>query len=303
MMPWMDVLQALAIVLVWGVNFVVIKWGVADVPPLLLGALRFTLVALPAVLFIRRPVLPWRYLLLYGMTVGVGQFALLFSAIKFGMPAGLASLVLQSQIFFTFIFARVWLAEPWQRSQMLGLCLASCGLGLIGLSQGSSMTALGFALTVAAASSWAVSNVVVRHIGKIGYQIPPLGLVVWSSLPLPIPFLLLSWALEGRQQIVMALTHFTGQALFAVCYLAFAASLFGYGLWSRLLSRHPAGKVATFSLLVPVVGLSAASLLLGERLSSQQAMGSLLLLAGLMVCVFGARWFVHIKQRVVSSRA
>lgn len=123
----------------------------------------------------------------------------------------------------------------------------------------------------------------------------PLGLVVWSSLVPPIPFFLLSWWLEGGERIAAALGHFTPQAWFAVAYLAFVATLFGYGLWSRLLSRHPAGKVAPFSLLVPVVGVLASGVLLDERLSALQAAGSLLLLAGLAVNVFGARWLARLR--------
>jgi O-acetylserine/cysteine efflux transporter len=288
-MPPIDVAQALAIVVAWGVNFVVIKWGVAGVPPLLLGALRFALVALPAVFIVKRPPLPWRYLALYGLTVGVGQFGCLFSAIKLGMPAGLASVVLQSQAFFTLLLARFFLNERWQRSQLAGLALALGGLALIGSGKGGNMTALGFGLTIAAATSWAASNVVVRAIGRDGYKVAPLGLVIWSSLIPPIPFLLLSWWLEGGERILPALRDFNLQSLFAVAYLAVVASMFGYGLWSRLLTRHAAAKVAPFSLLVPVVGLLASHLLLGESLTPAQLAGSGLLLAGLAVSVFGGR--------------
>ncbi|WP_024301839.1 EamA family transporter [Pseudogulbenkiania sp. MAI-1] len=288
-MPLTDIAQALAIVLVWGVNFVVIKWGVADVPPLLLGALRFTLAALPAVLFVRRPSVPWRWLAVYALTVGVGQFGLLFSAIKLGMPAGLASVVLQAQAFFTLLLASLVLGERWKAAQLVGLLCALAGLALIGIGKGGSMSAIGFALTVAAALSWAASNVVVRLIGRAGYRVEPLGLVVWSSLVPPVPFLLLSYWLEGGERIADALGHFSLSSLLAVAYLAFVATLFGYGLWSRLLARHAANKVAPFSLLVPVVGLIAASLLLGERLSVWQAAGSLLLLGGLAVNVLGER--------------
>ncbi|MEJ8674202.1 EamA family transporter [Chromobacterium amazonense] len=288
-MPPIDVAQALAVVVAWGVNFVVIKWGVAGVPPLLLGALRFALVALPAVFIVKRPPLPWRYLALYGLTVGVGQFGCLFSAIKLGMPAGLASVVLQSQAFFTLLLARFFLNERWQRSQLAGLALALGGLALIGVGKGGNMTALGFGLTIAAATSWAASNVVVRAIGRDGYKVAPLGLVIWSSLIPPIPFLLLSWWLEGGERILPALRDFNLQSLFAVAYLAVVASMFGYGLWSRLLTRHAAAKVAPFSLLVPVVGLLASHLLLGESLTPAQLAGSGLLLAGLTVSVFGGR--------------
>ena len=296
-MPLTDIAQALAIVLVWGVNFVVIKWGVADVPPLLLGALRFTLAALPAVLLVRRPAVPWRWLAAYALTVGVGQFGLLFSAIKLGMPAGLASVVLQAQAFFTLLLASLVLGERWKAAQLVGLLCALAGLALIGVGKGGNMTLIGFALTVAAALSWAASNVVVRLIGRAGYRVEPLGLVVWSSLIPPVPFLLLSFWLEGGERIVAALGHFSLSSLLAVAYLAFVATLFGYGLWSRLLARHAANKVAPFSLLVPVVGLIAASLLLGERLSAGQAVGSLLLLGGLVINVLGERLRDYWRQR------
>ncbi|EEG07435.1 O-acetylserine/cysteine exporter [Pseudogulbenkiania ferrooxidans] len=296
-MPLTDIAQALAIVLVWGVNFVVIKWGVADVPPLLLGALRFTLAALPAVLLVRRPAVPWHWLAAYALTVGVGQFGLLFSAIKLGMPAGLASVVLQAQAFFTLLLASLVLGERWKAAQLVGLLCALAGLTLIGVGKSGNMTLIGFALTVAAALSWAASNVVVRLIGRAGYRVEPLGLVVWSSLIPPVPFLLLSLWLEGGERIAAALGHFSLSSLLAVAYLAFVATLFGYGLWSRLLARHAANKVAPFSLLVPVVGLAAASLLLGERLSAGQAVGSLLLLGGLVINVLGERLRDYWRQR------
>jgi O-acetylserine/cysteine efflux transporter len=296
-MPLTDAAQALAIVLVWGVNFVVIKWGVADVPPLLLGALRFTLAAFPAVLLVRRPAVPWRWLAVYALTVGVGQFGLLFSAIKLGMPAGLASVVLQAQAFFTLLLASLVLGERWKAAQLVGLLCALAGLTLIGLGKGGNMTLIGFVLTVAAALSWAASNVVVRLIGRAGYRVEPLGLVVWSSLVPPVPFLLLSFWLEGGERIAAALGQFSLSSLLAVAYLAFVATLFGYGLWSRLLARHAANKVAPFSLMVPVVGLIAANLLLGERLSAGQAVGSLLLLAGLVINVLGERLRDYWRQR------
>ncbi|WP_028534000.1 EamA family transporter [Paludibacterium yongneupense] len=278
-----DVAQALAIVLIWGVNFAVIKWGVHGVPPLLLGALRFGTLAAVAVWFVPRPALPWRWLIAYALTVAVGQFGFLFCAIKFGMPAGLASVVLQAQVFFTLVLGR-WLArEHWRREQLFGLVLALAGLFLIGIAHGSAMSVAGFVLTLLAALSWGASNIVVRLIGAAGHRIEPVGLVVWSSLIPPLPFLLLSWWLEGYDADLEALRHFSVGMLLVVLYLAFAASLLGYGLWSRLLSRFPANRVAPFSLLVPVIGLLTAWGLLGEQLTVLQASGSVCLLAALLV--------------------
>ncbi|WP_293765761.1 EamA family transporter [uncultured Aquitalea sp.] len=302
-MPLQDVLQALAIVVVWGINFVVIKWGVADVPPLLLGALRFALASFPALLFIRRPAIPWPWVAAYGLTVGLGQFSFLFSAIKLGMPAGLASVVLQSQAFFTLILAGLVLKERWQAAQVGGLLCAAAGLALIGMAKGGNMTAIGFGLTLAAAVCWAGSNIIIRLIGKAGYRIQPLNLVVWSSLVLPLPFFALSLLIEGGERVTAALSGFSLSSFLAVAYLAFMATLLGYGMWSRLLSRHPANKVAPFSLLVPVVGVLTSSLLLGERLSVLQAAGSVLLLGGLIVNLFGGQWLQRLRTRPVRHGA
>ena len=284
-MPLKDVLLALVVIAVWGLNFVVIKIGLQGVPPLLLGALRFLLVLFPAIFFIPRPRLPWRWLLAYGMTISLGQFAFLFYAMAAGMPAGLASLVLQAQAFFTLLFAVPLLGERVRAGQLLGLLVAAAGLTLIGLRSGPGMTLAGFALTLCAASMWALGNIVTRRIGKVDI----LGLVVWGALVPPLPFLALSLWLEGPATLERAVLGLDLQSLLAIVYLAFAATMLGYGLWGRLLSRYPASQVAPFSLLVPVVGLSASALLLGERLDIQQGAGVGLVLAGLLVNLYGAR--------------
>lgn len=282
-----DLLTALLVVVVWGVNFIAIKAGVGEVPPLLLGALRFVLAVFPAVLFVRPPKVPLRLYLAYGMTIFVGQFAFLFSAIHSGMPAGLASLVLQSQSFFTLILAAIWLRESWRPTQLLGLAIGGAGLALIGAARQTGMPLVGFALTLAAAVAWAAGNVVGRAVAH--YRPNMLALVVWAGLVPPLPFLALSWAIEGRAAMAAALSHFGLHAFGAVAYLAWGATLLGYGLWSRLLGRYPANAVAPFSLLVPVVALAAAAAVYGERLLAPQWAGGALLMLGLAVNVFGAR--------------
>ncbi|MPW16221.1 EamA family transporter [Paraburkholderia sp. CNPSo 3157] len=283
-----DLLLALVVVLAWGVNFVVIKVGLHGVPPMLLGGLRFTLAAIPAVFFIRRPKMPWRWLIAYGATISLGQFAFLFSAMYVGMPAGLASLVLQAQAFFTLGFAALFLHERFRAQNVLGLVIAAIGLAVIGMQGGHAMTLTGFILTLCAAVMWALGNIVTKKVGKVDL----VGLVVWGSLVPPVPFFVLSYLLEGRQRIEAALTGIGMSSVFAIVYLAFVATLLGYVLWSRLLSRYPAGQVAPFSLLVPIIGLASASVLLGESLSAAQIGGAALVMAGLAVNVFGG-WVVQ----------
>lgn len=293
-MPLKDWLAALTVITVWGVNFVVIKLGLGEIPPLLLGALRFTFVAFPAILFIPRPKLPWRILVNYGVTICLAQFIFLFWAINIGMPAGLASLVLQSQAFFTVLIAALVLREGIQRHHVLGMAIAVLGLILIqnGADSGT-VPVLGFMLTLLSALAWAVGNIVLKGAGKVDM----IGLVVWGALIPPIPFLILSWLLEGPTLIVSSLTNVSLVGVLAVAYLAFVATLVGYVLWGRLLARHPVARIAPLSLLIPVVGLVCAAWLLDESLRPVQWLGGAVVLAGLGVNMFGRRlWHKRVQE-------
>ena len=288
-----DLLLALVVIIVWGMNFVVIKIGLHEMPPMLLGALRFLLAAFPAVLFIKRPQIPLRWLLAYGLTISLGQFAFLFSAMSVGMPAGLASLVLQSQALFTLLFAVLLLGERFRLANLFGLLVAAGGLLLIGSQGNGLMTLAGFLLTLCAAAMWALGNIVTRKLGKVNL----VGLVVWGSLVPPLPFFALSWLMEGPEVIESALRGFSLDTLLVLVYLAFGATILGYGLWSRLLSRYPASQVAPFSLLVPVVGLTSSALLLDERLSSLQLVGALLVMLGLLLNFCGGWLQARLRAR------
>lgn len=280
---------ALLIVLGWGLNFVVIRFGLDELTPMLLGGLRFLVVAFPAVLFIKPPKMPLKWLLGYGLTISFGQFALLFTAMHLGMPAGLASLVLQSQMLFTMIFALLLLGERWHLPQLISLVVASIGLVfLASATPASEMTLIGFLLTIAAAASWGLGNIFTRRIGQMG-DVNLMSVVVWGSLIPPIPFFLLSWWLEGPEMISQSLASVGWKSVGVLVYLATVATLFGYGCWSFLMSRYPASTVAPLTLLVPVVGLLAAWVVLGEALSLAQGVGIVLILLGLMINVFGQR--------------
>jgi O-acetylserine/cysteine efflux transporter len=291
-----DLGLALLVILVWGVNFAVIKVGLAGVPPLLLGALRFMLAAFPALLFFKAPKVPLRLYLVFGLTMSVGQFAFLFSAIHVGMPSGLASLVLQSQSFFTLVLTVLWLRERWQGSQLAGLLLAAGGLALIGSAHGASMPLLGFLLTVAAAAMWACGNLVSRAVGRYG-PMNQLAFVVWASLVPPLPLLALSGLIEGPDAILAALQGFSWASFASVAYLAWAATLFGYGVWTYLLARYPVNRVAPFTLLVPLVGLTTGWIAFGEALQPVHFAGGALLMVGLFVNVFGAPLLARLRLK------
>lgn len=291
-----DLALAGLIVLVWGVNFAITKVGLAGLPPMLLGALRFVLAAFPAVLLVRPPRVPLRWYLAYGLTISVGQFALLFTALYVGMPTGLASLVLQAQAFFTLLLGAWWLRERWQRPQLVGLGLAALGLGCIGSAHGAAMPWLGFVFTLGAALSWSCGNIVSRQISRLG-PINQFAFVVWASLVPPLPFLALSLWLEGPQAMHAALAGLNLASLGAVAYLAWGATLLGYGLWTYLLSRYPANQVSPFTLLVPVVGLTTGWLAFDEALQPVHLAGGALLMLGLGVNLFGARLLQRWRTR------
>jgi O-acetylserine/cysteine efflux transporter len=281
-----DLARALCVVLVWGLNFVVMKLGLQGLSPMLLGALRFAAASLPLLLFVARPALPWRYLAAYGMAQGVGQFGLLFLGLQLGMTAGMASVVMQTQAFFTLLLAGPLLGERARRDQWLGLAVALAGLLVIATAHGDGpgqMTLIGFILTLSAAFMWAASNVVVRFAVRAAPGYDPFGFIVWSSLVPVLPFLLLALAMDGPAQVLRQVGGLDLRALLAVLFLAWFATLLAYTLWTRLLQRHPAGRVVPFSLLVPVVGLAAAALAFGERPSPAQWFGTGAVLAGLVI--------------------
>jgi len=295
MMNKRDLSLALLVVTVWGANFTVIKLGLSGIQPMLLVALRYTFTALPAIAFVKHPALQWRYTAVYGLTVGVGQFACLFYAMHIGMPAGVASVALQSQAFFTLLFAGILLKEALNASQVIGLAVAALGLYFIGGNAGTdgliAIPPEAFLLTLLGAAFWGLSNIIVRHAAQKtashGGKLDMLSLVVWSSLVPPIPLFTISILLDTPEALLHTMSNLNALSVFSVFYLAYCATLFGYVAWSGLLAKYPAGKVAPLSLLVPVAGLITAQIVLGEQLSKMQWLGGIVVLLGLVISNFG----------------
>jgi O-acetylserine/cysteine efflux transporter len=285
MLSLRDLSLALLVVLAWGLNFVMIKWGVEDVPPLLLTAMRYICAALPMVFFVKRPQVKIGTLLLYGLAIGFAQFGLLFSAIKLGLPAGLASLIIQTQAFFTFGLATLFLGERLGRWHAIGATVAIIGIGVIAIERFEITSLVPLLMVLAAAFFWGVGNVASKKAG----QIDMLSFVVWGSLVPIIPLLILSVLFEGPSAIGAAIQSFSLKTTGIVLFNGYAATLLGFGLWSYLLKRYPAGLIAPFSLLVPVFGIGFAVLLAGEVITELEIAGSALVFIGLVINVFGPR--------------
>jgi O-acetylserine/cysteine efflux transporter len=272
-----DIALAVAVAAVWGVNFVVIETGLAHFPPLLFSALRFTLAAVPAIFFVGRPQVPWRWVVAVALVLGVVKFSLLFAGMAAGMPAGLSSLVLQSQAVFTVLFAVLLLRERPRRVQIAGLALAAAGIGVVATRMGADLGA--FLLIIAAAVAWGLSNVATRRAS------PPdaLRFMVWVSAVAAPVLIVLSLAVDGPSADVAALRAIDTQAVLALLYVALISTLAGFGGWGYLLRRYGASTVAPFSMLVPFFGIASAALLLGERIHLVDLIGGVLVVGGILV--------------------
>lgn len=290
-LPFRHFLLALCVVIIWGSNFVVIRWGLDAFPPLLFAALRFTLATVPAIFFLPRPKVGWRNLVAYGGLVGVGQFALLYLAMRSQISPGLASLVIQTQVFFTLLLAMRITGERVRGFQWLALALAAGGVGVIAVHTDGSTTVLGLAMVLMAAFCWSSGNIVGKQAGAVNM----LAYVVWSSAFAAPALMAISLVVEGPALIGDALGRAGVGAWAAVVWQAVGNTLFGYGAWSWLLSRHPAATVVPMALLVPIFGMSCSALLLGESLPAWKLIAAALVISGLAINLLWPRLRLVLK--------
>lgn len=290
-MPLSHVMLAVVVAAIWGLNFVAIAIGLRDFPPILFCALRFALAATPLLFILwqtghRQPPIPWRYLVGIGFVLGVVKFSLLFIAINIGMPAGLASLVLQSQAFFTALLAIPLLGDRPGLKQMIGMTVAFAGIALIATGLPTSASLWGLGLSIAAAAAWGVSNILMKQVQTASATPPNLfTMMVWISLIPPLPLLALSAMVEGTDSWATAYAGLGWVGIGSLVYIAGAATLIGFAAWGFLLRHHPASLVAPFSLLVPIFGMSSSALFLGETLTALKVAGAALVFAGLAITV------------------
>ncbi|BCS54339.1 EamA family transporter [Geobacter sp. SVR] len=282
---------AMMVVAIWGFNFVVIKVGLKEVPPIFLCALRFFFAAFPAIFFIKRPAVPLRMVIGFGLVMFALQFTLLFSGMHAGTTAGLASLILQVHVFFTVLLAVVFLAEKPSIWQIAGALVSFSGLGLVAAHLGGEISAHGLMLIVAAAASWGLGNLIAKKLGTIDM----LALVVWGSLVAWPPLLVLSYILEQSRWSAGVVSHISWITIGAIGYIVYPVTLLGFAVWSWLLSRYPAATVAPFTLLVPVFGFTASALTLGEPLSHWKVNAAGLIVSGLCINLFGPRIGARIR--------
>ena len=276
-LPFRHLLLVLVVMAVWGSNFTVVKLGLRELPPLFLTFLRFFFVFLPAAFFIRRPAVPWAHLAGYGLMIGAVQFGFLYVALRGHISPGLASLVVQSQVFMTIGLSIALAGERVHLFQWGALALAVSGLGIIVAHGGQDATPLGVMLVLVAAAGWAGGN----HVARLSGRVNMLGYVVWSSLFAAPPLLIMALIFDGLPAITAGLANASWVGWSSVAYQTLANSMFGYAIWGWLLARYPAATVAPMSLLVPIFGFATSALVLDEELQNWKLMAAALVLGGL----------------------
>lgn len=290
-MPLKHLLLIFLVIFSWGFSYVATKVGLMELPPFLFATLRFAILIIPA-LFIPFPKTKLSGLILFSLSMVFAQFALLFLAIKSGMPAGLASLVMQSQAFLTIIMGSLFLKETIKPTTLVGLFIAVLGLTVIGCDTSTNMTMIGLAFTLLSALSWAIGNILIKKLQPINN----LSLTVWGSVLSVIPLALSSLIFEGIDTITLSLSHLTWAGILSILYLGFIASLLAYTLWARMLSYYATNLIAPFSLLVPIIGMSSTAFFLHEHLTVFEVIGAAIILLGLSINVFGSRIMRFIKS-------
>lgn len=286
-MKFRHLLLALLVALIWGLNFIFVRIGLDQLSPYTLLATRFILCSLPLMFFIKPPALPFKWVALYGIVMFLFQFLFMFLGIRAGVAPGLASFIMQVQIFLTMLFAAIFWKEIPSFWQILGALISFSGIGVIAMHLEAGLSFTGFLFVLAGAASWALGNVITKSIGKVNI----LSLVVWGSFVASLPMIVVSLCLDGGPAIVSSIQHLNWQGVFSILFIVCLSTWVGYGCWSWLLNQYPVSSIAPFTLLIPIFGILSSALILGEPLQQWKIGAGCLIISGLCVNLFGARFF------------
>lgn len=297
-MPIPHLLLALLVVIIWGLNFIFVKLALDDIAPLFLCAIRFFLASVPAIFFVKLPKTSLKMIMLYGLTTFALQFSLLFTGMHMGMPPGLASLVLQVQIFFSMFFAAILLGERPSLWQIIGAFISFSGIVMVGSHLEHNTSILGFILILASAAAWGTGNLITKKMGDLNI----IALITWGAFMATPPMFLLSLIVEGPAKIMQSYHQISVLGMSSVMYIVYLSTWIGYGTWSWLLSRHSVSVIVPFTLLVPIVGMLSASLILNEPFEPWKLAAATLVIGGLCINLLGARFATMRQNRLIKTK-
>lgn len=291
-MPFTHLLLALLVAIIWGVNFIFVKLGLEEIPPLLLCSIRFLLASFPAILFIKPPQAPFKITLAYGLIMFALQFGLVFLGLYLGMAPGLASLIMQVQVFFSMFFAAIFLKDIPKLPQVLGAGIAFIGIALVARHFAHDVSLAGFLCLLGAAATWGFGNLITKKNPNINM----IALVVWGSLVACFPMFILSILFEGLGSISTSFHHITWHGVSSIIYIVYASTWVGYGVWNWLLSRYSVSVVVPFTLLIPIVGVITSILFMNETFEAWKVVAALLVIAGLIINFMGTKLTMRVAR-------
>ncbi|HRD70952.1 MAG TPA: EamA family transporter [Legionella sp.] len=295
-MPISHVLLALLVVFVWGINFIFVKLGLDEISPLLLCALRFLFASIPAVFFIKPPVVSFRIVAIYGLIMFALQFSLVFTGMKVGMTPGMASLIMQVQVFFSMFFAIIFLGEKPGLGQVFGALVSFTGIGLVAFHFDQNVSLPGFLCILGAAATWGIGNLITKKIKSTNL----IAVIAWGSFVACLPMFVLALIFEGPASFIASYQHITMKGMSSLFYIVYISTWVGYGVWNWLLSRYPVGVIVPFSLLVPVVGILSSILVFGEPFELWKLGAGILVISGLCINILSTRYFAF-KMRLKTA--
>lgn len=281
-------LLTLLVILIWGLNFIAVKCGLNEFTPLWFCTFRFILASVPAIFFIKPPAVPLKKVALYGFFMFALQFAFVFTSMNIGMTPGMASLIMQVQVFFTMFFAAFYFGDKPGYGQILGAFVSFMGIAMVAGHFNGEVTLAGFLCVLAGAASWGVGNLIAKSMSGANM----IAVVIWGSFMASLPMLAAACCLEGMDALRMTRQHLSLNGISSLAYTIYLSTWVGYGIWNWLLNRYPVGMVVPFTLLIPIVGLLSSALVLGEPLQLWKTSSALLVISGLIINLLSTRFFV-----------
>jgi O-acetylserine/cysteine efflux transporter len=273
-----DLLLALIVMVIWGLNFVFAKWGLEQFPPIFMMGLRWAVVAAVLLPFVRVPRQKLATILLISFTLGTLHFSLMFTGLA-GTDAAVAAIAIQTQVPFAALIAAIFLKDRlgWRRAT--GMALAFIGIVIMAGEPRHAGNLLPILLVIAASFMWAVANIQIKQLGTVDGN----ALNAYLGLFAAPQLFLVSAVLESGQIESLRNADWVGWS--AIAYMAILVTVISYVMWYRILRRYSVNQAMPFTLLVPVLGVLAAALLLNEPLTLRVILGGVATIAGVAVIV------------------
>lgn len=280
-MPIRDLLLGLVVVIIFGGNFVIVKIGLEEFPPILFLVLRFGLVTVLLAPFLRWPTGRWRGLLVYSVVLGLLHFSVMYTSLAV-LDASLAAILIQTQVPMTALLAAVFLKEGFGWRRALGLAIALVGVVILVGGPERSSPWWGVAGVMAAACLFSIATLQMKAFSDL----PATQLNGWLAVLATPQLLALSLAVETGHWTAIASASAIGWA--AVVWQSVVIVILCFGIWYRLLSRNRVNDVMPLTLLVPLVGVIGGVTILGEAMTRSLVLGGLVTVIG--VAVMQIRW-------------